>query len=507
MNNERTYTVIGKYIAEHNDITIKFEPNVVPNINLDKKVITIPSNLSDETIYAGLATLMHEAAHMKHTPTDMAEAVCDDATDMHILNAIEDTRIDNLNFRKLPNIKSFYEDMFKHTYEEIHKKDTSKIPLPVKTLVQCILWLNGATKYLFKDIEVDRIITQHNLIGKFREGQYHITSRNYPQVKAIVKEIRDALFPPQPTQQQPQPQDGKGDGQGGKPDGDPTPGDSTPSGDPDKQPTSGGEPTNTGDLSDMDAFGNAFGKVFKNIDKNAKPQGTLSPVSLQEQTKQKFSQLLNIKEKRVINDGHILDSDNLVSFFTGDIENLFKEDTHVHVKKSKILFLLDSSASMKQAMVDGVLRTDMLVSAVESMIKILNEVQEMEGLNVDYLVRCFDYKYHKLDKKHWKDEYLTYQGGATCIKIAFEDAQKEILEDQSIDGHKMMIIFTDGQVHDKDIKDIKQSILQHNADVRVMIIGIDSEVNGPLKKITPHNILSHDLADLEILEASMNMLS
>ena len=378
MNAERTYSIISKYIAETNGVTIKFERGTQPIVNLDTKVITIPSNLKDDTIYAGLAALMHEAAHIKHTPNDMAKAVVDDETDMHILNAIEDTRIDKLNFRKLPNIKAFYKDLMNDTYNEI-KDRIDKLPFEVRVLSTCIGAVVDIPFVLGRDAE--DFVYKHRLPTLFREASHCIDYKMYPDVKKTVKKIRALLFPPPPPTPPPKP-----DGSKDKPDDDdckdsPTPSDtqqgdkpqqgdqqneqgnkpgdqSTPDGDKQQgdKPQQGDQQNDKQgkkeDLSEMSGITD-YSKVFKNIDKDKKDIPTVGSVALKNQTKQRFTDILNIKENKIVNDGLRLNTDSLVSFFTGDIEELFVDDKTTVVKKSKIIFVLDASCSMVRRMVDG----------------------------------------------------------------------------------------------------------------------------------------------------------
>jgi hypothetical protein len=72
--------------------------------------------------------------------------------------------------------------------------------------------------------------------------------------------------------------------------------------------------------------------------------------AFEDMTKQAFKELLNIKEKRIVYEGMKLNTDEITSFYTGDIETLFHDEDIIKVKKSKIAFCLDASGSMSSVL-------------------------------------------------------------------------------------------------------------------------------------------------------------
>jgi hypothetical protein len=240
-------------------------------------------------------------------------------------------------------------------------------------------------------------------------------------------------------------------------------------------------------------------------DPNAKY--ALDEVSFEEQTVRAFSELLTIKSTRVTRNEVALDTDNLTAYFTGDIDELFKEIKTERLKKSKILMLLDSSGSMQatDGMCDNKLKTHVLVGVCKRIQRILDDIRELEGVNVDYEVRAFDTRYYKLSKENWENEYLRKNGGGTDCAMGFMMAQDEILADVSIDGHKMVILVTDGQIDHHQVDMIKDRIIRHNADVKCMILGVGVDKHFE-EKLGGRNIISSELADGEVLQAIEDML-
>jgi hypothetical protein len=241
------------------------------------------------------------------------------------------------------------------------------------------------------------------------------------------------------------------------------------------------------------------------IDPNAKVP--LDCVSYEEQTQQAFKELLCLSERKTIRDTKTLDTDNLTSYFTGDIDTLFKDDKKIKIKKSKILFLLDSSGSMHHPLPFSplVTRNIALANVVKNITKILDEVKDFEGINVDYDIRAFDTRYFPLSKDNWYNEYIQRGGGGTNASLAFTDASDELYKDKSIDGKKMIIFVTDGDVDINQIDNIKDRVIKNGSELRVMMLGIGMNAVHE-QEFGAHNILAEELADGILMQAIEDML-
>ena len=144
---------------------------------------------------------------------------------------------------------------------------------------------------------------------------------------------------------------------------------------------------------------------------------------------------------------------------------------------------------------------------VKSITELLNEVHTLEGINVDYDIAAFDDEYYPLTKENWLKQY-PYHNGGTNILQAFTIAQNTLLKDQDVDGHRMVVLFTDGEVSPLQIDEIKKLILQHNSDVRCMIIGVGANATSRFVEtvVGDLNILSSDMADVVLIKAISAML-
>ncbi len=131
----------------------------------------------------------------------------------------------------------------------------------------------------------------------------------------------------------------------------------------------------------------------------------------------------------------VLDTDNLMAYFTEDLEELFKDDAYIKCKKSKIFFLLDGSGSMDGRLLDKQMRIDVVTKCVTRIIRILKEVQATEGINIDWDVAKFEGGGCKmLSKNDWQKEY--YPGGGTALSYAFQQAIGILERDFTVDGNE-----------------------------------------------------------------------
>ena len=201
-----------------------------------------------------------------------------------------------------------------------------------------------------------------------------------------------------------------------------------------------------------------------------------------------------------------MNTDDLVSFFTGNIDDLFKASDEELKKSSKIVFCLDASSSMGKQLIDKSSRRNTLVACTESLIRVLDDVRETEGLNVDYDVIAFTGGAYLLDKDNWKNEYYAHTGG-TNIYNPVEMAIR-ILKDDGLDGNKIIIMVTDGDVSPDQIEAIKGMIMMNSCDIKAMILGIGADTNGHFtKKVCgDNNILCSDHAEEILMEAIQTTL-
>lgn len=492
---QRTYELLAKWVAEKINVTIVWsDQDICPSADMKNNIIHLPFNQNGHA-YASLALLLHEGAHLKHSGKIPLEYVSKEKKiNHHILNAVEDIRIDNKNFYMLPNVRSWYGLLYEQTFD---KKRQQQDPPPLIMRVACYLILsleyfhNKANQFFENDTEVYSVLNYSKIRRHFHDCNYALENQQWKRARNLVQAIVD-IFAEEEQEKADKalPElDDLGDGSG-----EATKGQGKP-----KQGIAGG----TGLLKPTKGF-------FKGAGKNkggGLNVGTLEPVAIKSLTKNKFTEVLNVRLTKMIDDGMIVDTDNLTSFFTGDLEELFTDDIQIKKPKSKILFLIDASGSMSTPLLDGKSNASVVLGCTENLINIIEEVMRLEGLDVDYCVRAFDYSYYKLSKENWKKEYQA-KGGGTDLLSAFRKAQEEMLADYSIEGKKLIVVFTDGYVDNREIEDMRKLIAKHSSDVRCMVIGVGADPNGKCAKeiLGERNILLTPMADLVIMDTVMEMI-
>jgi hypothetical protein len=500
--NLRTYEILAKWIAKTHHVRLEFQPDVCPQADVKNNTITLPSNIKEENVFGALAQLMHEAAHLNYTKKDIPEDLVKDQLSHSILNAIEDVRIDRKNFSLLPNIQEFYRRGVKYDVEERERKIKEqgiKVPLHKKVLINTIYELEDLGEGHINDKEAEEFAKKHKISEIFWDSIQGIEYKDWPKVKNNVEKLIKIFgldkLPRIPLG-------------GGKGIGIQCPeckGTGTAKGSSQPCPVCGGKGTIDADLSDLMGSKNVFGS--RQGHGSAVGNQELVEVATEELTKMKFKEILNIKEIRKIEDGNKINTDNLASFLTGDIDSLMEEEIIRKVKKSKIILLLDASGSMGSGLLDNSKRSKVVTGCGKSLIDILNEVCMLEGLNVDYEIVAFDDDYKVLSKENWENEYRLMGGGTNLIN-AFSYVQDKLLQDMDIDGNRIIIVFTDGEVSEQEINLMHNRILSHGTDIRCMVIGVGADITGTFVRdiVGDMNILAHECADSILLEAIMTCL-
>jgi hypothetical protein len=503
--NLRTYEILAKWIAKQHNVSIRFEPNVTPQASCERNEIVLPSNIHSSNTYGALATLIHEAAHLNYTRKVKAKEIAkDDMRRFMILNAMEDARIDNKNFDVLDNINEFYEIMYEEDMAERKRNPPpKKPPLWARSLGEGILSLENFTQ--FSDCPEAQKYNRDNKIEDIMdEGVTYLENNNTNKISETVDKLMKTYqldkLPPQPIPKGFMSKMGFDDGE--------KKGKGSPQASDEEIKAALEAIGLTGEIRDLIA---SKDKIFKPSKGCGSGDGTgssvLGQIALQELTKQKFKELLSIKQRKKIYDGTKLDTDSLPAFLTGDIEGLFTEEKIIKAKKSKIIIIMDGSGSMDSHLMDGQACNSVVAGCVKELTTVLDEVINLEGINVDYEIAGFTGSFHPLTKENWLKEYLR-MGGGTDMVGAFKQAQKTILNDQEIEGKKLIVFFTDGDVGIGQVTEMKKDILKYNADVRCMIIGVGSEITGEFVKeiCGDFNILAKEASDSILLEVLMTML-
>ena len=450
---KRTFEVLAKFISEKNNVSIVFDTEGGAHADMKTNTLHLPKEIANKHAYTAISLMMHESGHIKHSQIIPIKEICKTKGDFHILNAIEDVRVDRKNFSVLPNIIEFYRELTDEVTREVDKKT----PLAIRALCWGILQLEGFSPSRKFGDDARKLGTQ--LSGPMIDGVRYIEQRDWTKVKEVIDEIKKLLGIP-PSQDPPvQEQMVMGAGTDG--------------------PLSG--------VEDIMRPGKCWAKGQGSGMVGGSSTG-IGELAMDEMCANQFKEIMNIKERKVTSDGSTLDTDNLLSYHTGDVESLFKEEKIVKKKKSKIMFLLDASGSMCSDLVDGQMCGTVVTKSVKKMTRIIDEVAELEGVNIEWEVGAFQDNYIPLTKGNWENEYRL--GGGTSFAPSFIQVMEEMVKDYSVDGKKIIIVMTDGCVSDYEIREVKEAIIRNYSDVRSLIISVGSDANSAIvKEITGDNII------------------
>lgn len=478
-NSLRTFEIFTKYISKNSGVKIRLEPGACPCADIKNNEIVLPLNVKEENIFAALAEATHEACHVRYSKNTIEGIAEEDELEHTILNAIEDIRIDHKAFGILPNISAFYEESF----QEILKKrpatieERKKLPFEVRVLCDEIAKREGFHFAVTGDADVQEFINAYGIDERMYRAQEYIENGQKDKAQKEITEIAKAF-------------------------------------DQDRKKKNNNKETprpQKGDLdSGMKELGKDAGKLWSDLgESEGSGLSTIGTAALEEATQKAFEELLKIKEEKEVSceEGR-LNADSLTSFHTGDIDELFKDEVIIRPKKSKILIVLDSSGSMQTDLLDGNSCIKVVADTAKAVCDILDEVNAKEGLCIEYEVARFDTAFHMMDQSNWQSEYTKCQKGGTSVKTAFEEAQKRILSDIEVEGSKIILFITDGEVCEGEIDEVKKAVLAINEDVRVMLIGVGANSTGWFCKqiIGSNNILELDSANCVLMDVIMDAL-
>jgi uncharacterized protein YegL len=451
---KRTFELLSKFVSTANNVTIQFDMDGGAKADMKNNILHLPKNISSSHAYAAISLMMHESAHIKHSKIIPIKDVVKTKAEFSILNAIEDIRIDIKNFDILPNIWSFYEELIREVKADIDKK----LPVEARALCWSILHYEGfEPKNIFG---VDAKTLGKQILDPITYARRAINMKDWVDLRNRILEIKKILnIPPDPEIPQ--------------------------------------------DQLDKLQMGDAVDGPLGSVEKILRPEkvfkqgqesmdgasgDVVGGIAMDELYTNQFKEILNVKEKKVVDNGMRLDTNSLVSFKTGEVNELFKEDKIIKKKKSKVMFLLDGSGSMDAQLLDGTTRLKVVTKSVKKLTEILDEVSETEGLNVDWGVGMFRRFYFPFTKDNWQSQYSA--AGGTDFAGPFQAVMQEMIDDYTIDGKRIIIVMTDGEVEDREINEINETVMRNYNDVRSLIIGVGASGNCMLvKKITGDNII------------------
>lgn len=472
----RTFEILARWVCNELGVSVEFKENLdCPRASPSQKKIELPINIKGDNPYSATAVVCHEAGHIKSTSDKLCKEVCKSVEDKEIHNVMEDIRIDRECFNLLNNMREFYRIL----YEEIRpSKEVIKELSPMKqALMKCIPELEGLSE-CSEFMPKVKGVNYKELKDELEKGIYALDIEDKKELREAIERVKEILKVKDTKEIDWNAQaKGQGNPGGGQSQGNPVDGDGS----------------------------SGWGKEHI-LQQDRAIDIEIPTHTLREMTRQRFCELLKETIRRYIPKGNGLNTKKLSSFYTGDLDVLFREQIKRKRFHSKILFLLDQSGSMNDHLLDGAHKWKTMCKILKPILELVSELKEAEGIAIDFEVWTFDTEIiQKYDIDNIHTLYKTGPMGGTCIESAFGSAQEYMLTDQTLNGRKMILMATDGGVSDGEIENVKKQILKLNEDVRCILMGIGAEQYAG-KELLKHNIVAECVAEDIILQAISEML-
>jgi hypothetical protein len=442
-----------------------------------------------------IGTIIHEAMHIKHTPKWLGE-IARDHVDKFIINGFEDERIEHLackQLKALPKILAKMVNYFMRGMVEDGENPGMKVigNLAVENSgIRPFSGLNVCKMERTAAPLIKAIMKRHSdIITKISPSAFKSHLQAYYQELDQLKKVLQFDINPPP---EPPPSEEAGDGKGEK-------GElrcNEASQDGNTATETRGLLEQLCGISPGKGCGQGIDMENMAITEHSMPLET--PV--RDRIKLALKKTLNV----TADDGNILDTDELVSFITGDIDELFFDIKTEKKMRTKVYFLLDVSGSMStndmynfdmDSKKQGLCRLDVSHGAFRSLQEIVNELKNEDGCDIDSEAFVFADRCEKWNMDITK---LPRVGGGTCFEHAMQYTVDKILTEDPA-NKRILIVITDGDVYAGEIEATQKLLVSTGQDIRVVMLQVGNE--GTNQGCFKHHINGPETANIAIFEA------
>ena len=487
-NIKQQFLAIIKWCSANTGAKVVFDiEEGCPRADVNNKVIHMPTSIPLSRAESTLGTIIHESMHIKHTPKWLGY-LCRDMVDHTIFNALEDARIETIACRQLKALNYF----LNRTVDEVRAMvNPKKVSLGSKVLANIAC---SATGIIFEDNETSKAECENTKLHKslkdiygriFTVSMASSFEKNVVVLYEKIDEFRKIYKLPNVD----------------------------PSTLPKKEELeavySETFKEGIGQYGLEGTNGLSSREPGHNVDKI--DLDTLNPylVDLNQQAKDRIKETLKKTMTTIIDEGRNLNTDNLISIFTGDIDNLFIDEKSERKMRTKVYFLMDTSGSMDSTMgsesfksidlaedpsapddVSGENRQHLAIASFKAISEVIDECRDVYGTDISYENYVFADSCAKVNQMS-KD----LVGGGTNLSRAMAVVFKEIHGDDPA-NKRILVIMTDGDVG--STKEIKDLINKEAQDIRVVFVGI---TDNPGCDLIKHNILHEGHSEAMIVEA------
>jgi hypothetical protein len=507
----QTFETLAKWIGERTGATVEFSDVGGPVVDLNTNVIKIPANLKAGKELEGLATIFHEAAHMRYTKIGKDPDA--DKLEDFILNFAEDMRINRKLIADYRNAHAFFDAVYAEPPGDDKLRQTMLYLIGEIELYNNSKFASVREMRRKKYATLRQEITDCNLRVEFENLVQRLRYQTndderkgiFEQVKTIKEILKKFLNIPEepPAQPQPQPQQSEsGKGQKGEDD---SPGEQQE----DEEKEDGEQDAGAAEEKQNDKIAEMLQETKDGISgykKYFKPSEFSLPMSVQamvmlDNTKEAIRHALTVKNKITVSGDQEL-SPRLESFFVGNVDELFEQHKKERIPSTKVYFLLDKSGSMARDLrTDGKSRRDIVRIVMGGMIKFLDEIKEQT--NVAYDLYAFDTDLRQI---HGMNEYGG--SGGTCMSDCFKQLLAIMqVDDRAQVNKKIVLVMTDAEVDASDVDMMKKLMTTANLNSTCAVVGIGIQKAYHIKNLTGGlNIKNGAEAQTVIYDTFLNMI-
>lgn len=491
---KQAFLAVIKWCSRQSGARIVFDSeDSCPKADVENNIIHMPKRIPLNRVDGVLGIVVHEAMHIKHTPKWLSD-LCRDDVDKLIFNALEDGRIETIACNQLKALVWFLRKNIKDLSQDI---DESKVDLPLEVLGNIACRAAGVRLFTNQAVQASEAQNKPMLdaLKDVYRRVFSVTTgksfeANVTDLFIEVDKFRKVYKFPDP--------------------------------DPDQSKKSK-QPQATDVRAECGIGGDASGKLFhaKGSLRQGHHEESLDTsdinaylIDMNEQAKSRIKETLKKSMEVFIDEGMMLNTDNLTAIMTGDVDELFHDTKSEKKTRTKLYFLMDVSGSMSTAMpmfkINGMednekeksrskepARIDTAISAFKAIAEVMEEVKSVHGVDLEYDNYLFGDDCVKI--KSMADIRDHDVGGGTELIEACKKVLSDVQKDDPA-NKRIVVILTDGEVGDHELNRVEKLIQTEAQDIRIVLVGIgNAEQSNP--KLFRHNIISPEHAEAKIIES------
>lgn len=487
---KRKLIAVARWAAKNAGVRVQFDIENGGKANVVDKIIHMPTRIPVEMVDVAITTIIHESMHIMHTPKFL-HAIARGPGDKVVMNAIEDERIESIACKQLPALDNLLACSVRAVRSTI---DADKVPEGLKILGNFSVQASGEWAFGVDCGQNSMYQKSIPLLATLKAIHRRVCTvnskesfkKNIEDYYMTLDKIKKLLKVPEKEEKNDQNKQGiePGEGEAGM---------NLP-----------GQPG-----SALQGDKTAKGCSDEKIDLSRKDTN-FTDLELSQMARQRIKEALTVSITRNVSDGTQFHTDNITSYFSGEVEPLFNETIKKRTSKTKVYFLIDISGSMDykdikvedvtQQKVKDTSRFTVATTAMNELRMVVDEVASEVGDDVCYDIYMFGDYCQKWNNPSYNLKDAPSGGGGTNLPKAMQTVFSDI-RTEGWAGKRILLVITDGDVHRTDINSVKELINKEAQDIRVVFVGISGHLDKDYKDLIPYNMDTVDRSSEVVFNA------